>query len=216
MRTVGRQEDVTEGLGDAVDPNEGTGRAMVAFLDMAIRKNDIVEATGSALRTGVRKVLETDEALETQRIADYDIDDVMHRFHIKNRASMKDVSMRHYEQRFRSVVDMYAKWLAGDNDWRPRARTAPGSAKRRTATSDGVLPTTAGKTADEDADRTSQESVPDPGMVTYPYPVRPGILAQLKLPEDLTSREAERIARFVASLAFEERLALTAGPSIES
>jgi hypothetical protein len=48
-------------------------------------------------------------------------------------------------------------------------------------------------------------------MVTYPYPVRPGLLAQVSLPADLTAKEADRVAKFVASLAFDERLAITSG-----
>jgi hypothetical protein len=53
-------------------------------------------------------------------------------------------------------------------------------------------------------------------MVTYPYPVRPGLLAQLKLPANLTAKEATRLAKFVESLAFDEQLAITGGsPSAE-
>lgn len=49
------------------------------------------------------------------------------------------------------------------------------------------------------------------GMVTYPLPIRPGVKGTLILPEDLSRKEAERVARFVAALAFDEKRALT-GP----
>lgn len=203
---------------EEVDPNEGTGRGMVAFLTMAIRKNDIVDATGSALRTGVRKVLETDEELESTKVQDYDVEEIIRRFRIRNRASMKDASLNEYEKRFRQVVDMYSKWLNDDPDWRPKARSSrPRAAKPAASngTSNGNGRVKAAPASVNAGPVGMVESAPTPpvGMVTYPYPVRPGMLAQITLPEDLTSKEAERVAKFVASLAFEERLAITAGPS---
>jgi hypothetical protein len=37
----------------------------------------------------------------------------------------------------------------------------------------------------------------------------------LILPEDLSRKEAERVAQFVAALAFEEQLAITARPGAD-
>ena len=39
------------------------------------------------------------------------------------------------------------------------------------------------------------------GMVEYPFPVRPGVVVPLLLPEDMTMVEAARLGRFVESLA---------------
>src|ERR1700761_8063306 len=39
------------------------------------------------------------------------------------------------------------------------------------------------------------------GTTTYPFPVRPGVIALLDLPDDLTANEAARLAEFVTSLA---------------
>lgn len=50
-------------------------------------------------------------------------------------------------------------------------------------------------------------------MITYPLPIRRGVQGRLVLPEDLSKKEAQRIANFVAALAFDERLAITAGES---
>jgi hypothetical protein len=40
--------------------------------------------------------------------------------------------------------------------------------------------------------------------VSYPFPLRPGMLAQISLPADLTKAEAKRLAAFVESLAMDE------------
>lgn len=52
-------------------------------------------------------------------------------------------------------------------------------------------------------------------LIEYPFPLRPGVQARIALPEDLTEKDAKRLARFVESLAFSEQLAITAGPAPE-
>lgn len=41
------------------------------------------------------------------------------------------------------------------------------------------------------------------GMVEYPFPVRPGVVVPLLLPEDMTTVEAARLGQFVESIAVE-------------
>ena len=38
-------------------------------------------------------------------------------------------------------------------------------------------------------------------LVVYPFPVRPDVFAELKLPADLTAEEAERLSGFLRSVA---------------
>jgi len=53
-------------------------------------------------------------------------------------------------------------------------------------------------------------------MITYPFPIRPGLRGSIQLPEDLTAREASRIAAFIATLAVEEEPEPVAPLAIES
>ena len=39
-----------------------------------------------------------------------------------------------------------------------------------------------------------------PTLITYPFPLRGGLQVKITLPEDLTEREARRIAAFVVTL----------------
>jgi len=39
--------------------------------------------------------------------------------------------------------------------------------------------------------------------ITYPFPLRPGVLASVDLPADLTTREADRLVAFIKSLAMD-------------
>lgn len=45
----------------------------------------------------------------------------------------------------------------------------------------------------------------EPERITYPFPLRPGVVAELRLPSDLTLAEAKRLSGFLASLALAAR-----------
>ncbi|MFZ5869147.1 MAG: hypothetical protein ACOYXW_01230 [Actinomycetota bacterium] len=182
---------------------------MIAFLNFLIRKNEMVEATAVALRTGCRKVLDAEDDWANVDIRTLDVDALIMRFRNKSRGNLADRSVSNYEQRFRSTVEMYRKWLDEDPTWRPSTRTrATNGAAKRTASA-GTAKTDAAPFAEPTPE--APAAPPAAGMVTYPLPIRPGVQGRLVLPEDLTAKEAKRIANFVSALPFEEQRAITAG-----
>jgi hypothetical protein len=48
------------------------------------------------------------------------------------------------------------------------------------------------------------DSVASAKLVVYPFPVRPDVFAELKLPSDLTVSEARRMGRFLEAVALSE------------
>ena len=102
-----------------------------------------------------------------------------------------------YEQRFRQAVEMYRRFL-NDEEYVPR-RTAANKANR--ASTPTVRKTAAPERSEQ---KTKFDDPHAPGMITYPFPIRPGLQGKITLPEDLTRREAERIAAFIGTLAFDE------------
>jgi hypothetical protein len=194
--------------GDGVSPNSGTGAGLIAFLAYLIKRNEMVEATASALRTGCRKVLTVESDLNAVDIKSGDLDDLVRRFRHKYRGDIKDRSLDTYEQRFRQSADMYRKWL-NEEDWRPnsaRRRQAPNGATSKSSPSQT---NSAGQVADttnrpSDHSDPGHDRPPHPGMITYPFPIRAGLQGKITLPEDLTRREAKRIAAFVAALVSDE------------
>jgi hypothetical protein len=195
---------------------------MIAFINWAIKKNEILENSGVALRTGARRVLETDESLFDTDMRTLDVEDVIRRFRNKQRGGdFKEASVDDYARRFKQSVEMYVKWLSDDASWRPPARkAAPAKAQPKNggqskaaqpaASAQAVVPS-------QPTPATGVTPVTPVGveMVKYPFLVRPGVRVHVELPADLTAKEADRVAKFVASLAFEERLAITAGPATE-
>lgn len=201
--------EATEGR--TVSPNEGTALAMIAWLGWTISTHELREATASALRTGCQKVLDVESDLESLDMKSADVDGIITRYRNKHRGTMKDQTIETYEQRFRQTVEMYLKWLDGDTSWRPaqRQRASSGSGDAKPARK-------AAKQAEPKVqERVHQQHEPTvPGMIKYPFPIRPGLQGTITLPEDLTMREAKRIAAFVSTLALEDEepaRAITAG-----
>jgi len=196
--------EVTEGVG----VSSGTAAGLIAFLDHLIKRNEVVPTTGSALRTGCRKVLDVEPNLSSVDIRNGDLDDLVRRFYIKYRGSIKDKSLSTYEQRFRQSAEMYRKWLNSE-DWRPA------SARRRQVPNGGAAKPDPGRSKPAAPGGIPASGLPDPvdagpaelpstDMITYPFPIRPGLQGKITLPEDLTRREAKRISAFVAALVSED------------
>jgi hypothetical protein len=197
---------------DGTNTSMGTGAGLYAFLDYLIKRNEMVEATVAAIRTGCNKIAAVEDNFAELDLRTADVDDIVRRFRIKYRGQIKDRSISVYEQRFRHAVDMYRKWLDDDPDWRPA------SSRRRPASADGSSPTQNGRKAGGPAKvRESKPSTPEPDgqpdrrigtqvpeMITYPFPIRTGLQGRITLPENLSRREAERIAAFVAALVSED------------
>jgi hypothetical protein len=125
---------------ESANPSAGTGAGMIAFLNFLIRKNEMVEATAVALRTGCRKVLDTEDDWANVDIRTLDVDGLITRFRNKSRGDLAERSVSNYEQRFRSTVEMYRKWLEDDPSWRPstRTRSTAAAAKRTGSGTNGT------------------------------------------------------------------------------
>lgn len=193
------------------NPTDGDCAAMIEWLGWTIQKSEMVEATASALRTACQKVLAVEDDWGSIPVADLDVESIIGRFRIKHRGDMKDATVDTYVNRLRQTLDMYTKWLVGDSTWKPaqRKRTA------RTPSTNGA----AGKVPPVEPvtplEAPKVDQPPKAGMIAYPFPIRPGLRGKIELPEDLTIKEARRIAAFISTLAVEEEpepLALEARP----
>lgn len=201
--------------------NSATGAGLIYFCDIMIKRNEMTKGTGSALRTGCKKVLDTEEDPDDLNLRNLDMEALLRRFRNKNRIDLNDNSLRTYEQRFKQTVEMYLKFIDGDADWNPvKARPGAGAGKSPTAkaTKPGTVveikpgaTTPASEPPSEAA--TAVPPTPGPGRMLFPIPLRPGRRALLDLPEDLTEQEAKKVANVVAALATAGQLALPPGSS---
>lgn len=195
---------------DAELLTSGTAAGLSKFFEVSIKRGDLTSATGVALRTASRKVLEIEEDPELD-LRKLDQEDLLSRFHTKSKLALNDQSRATYEGRFRKAVDMYLKFL-NNEPWKPTP------SKPRTSTSKGAAKpkVTPAEPEEQDAPPTTNNGAvvpPPPGMIEFPIPLRPGVQGKLILPDDLTKKEAERVVKVVSALAIDEQLAITSGPS---
>jgi len=185
---------------------QGSAQGLLEFLTWAAEKHEIVDTTASALRTGCQKVLSVEDDLLGLDLRTADIDKIVERFRVSSRMKMKDRTVDQYEQRFRQSVDMYTRYLNGDPDWKPSARARSNSSTNK---SNGKRTTTAKPSG---ADSKPSNRVIDgdvrvvdvSGLISYPFPLRPGLTVRLLLPADLTAREASRLSAFIAALSVDD------------
>ncbi len=203
---------MTEGRTPAA--KEGSGGGLIAFLNWTIDKDELVDATASALRTGCVKVLSVEDDWQDLDLRTANIDNIVARFRNRHRLDMKERTLDQYDQRLRQSVEMYLKWLDGDPTWKPAQRKKAASTNGGNGGGNMVAPVSAPALTQPEVP--VQQDPPKAGMITYPFPIRPGLRGSIQLPEDLTAREASRIAAFIATLAVEEEPENIAPLAIES
>jgi hypothetical protein len=176
--------------------NDGTGAGLLEFLAWAAKTGQMAAATANAWAAAVRQVLAIEGDPAIVDVRELDVDALFDRFETLNRTSYSPGSMTTY--RFRSAVTAYNSWL-NNEPWKPGKRTVRTKpAGKASATALNSAPTPAAS----DQVPTPQHGS-TPRLVNYSVPLRQDLMVSLSLPADLTRSDADRIANFVRSLAFD-------------
>lgn len=186
-----------------------TGEGLVHFLDFAIEKGHLKAATGQAMKSAVKEILSATQGEDEWRSVELDsldIEDIQRRFETLRAMKFSGGSLGTYKSRFRKSLDMFNDFRASPSTWRPSIKQRDRKTKAK------ATPSTPGETRQPartppptgHAGAPAPASSHRPSIITYPFPIRDGVLGSLELPADLTKREAERVAAFVASLAVDE------------
>ena len=183
---------------------EPNGKDLVAFFDYAASKGLMNTNWAATLKGATKSVLSTVEpdGWESLNIEAMDLDALIQRFERLRMGDLKPDSLNVYGKRTRNAVTAYREFLSSPSTWQyaggrsvePSARPARKTSKAKPASEgQGVLH--ALPTASE-------------GLITYPYPLRPGMVLSIALPPDLSQKEAERLGGFLRSVAVDEQRAL--------
>jgi hypothetical protein len=186
---------------------ERTGRGLLRFLDFAITKGYLKGSTGQAMKTASREVLSTVEGdgWESFDLSEIDVDELVARFERKRMTKYSVASLNAYKGRFARAVAMFAEYHASPGAWRPNVR-------QRTRPSTIVRPSgSTAATPDQVLDDVPEAERMSPGLIRYPFPLRPNVVVTVELPVDLSSREAQRLSAFISALAIDGQQALPAG-----
>lgn len=179
-------------------PQRGTGLAFVQQWEWVAEKGLMPKATARAYRAAVSQILKIDEGWEDREVQGLDVDALVARF--RNLSRLSPSGLRTYESRFRSALSSYLRYLQNPGAYQPRGRGNPPRVDRARR---GVKEEPAG----EPGEAVRLPPTP-PAQVTrpvvYPFPVRPEVFAERKLPPDLTLDEAGRLGRFLEAVALSD------------
>jgi hypothetical protein len=181
-------------------PQRGTGLAFVRHWDWVADKGLMPPATARAIKASVSQILKIDDNWENVDVGSLDVDGLFRRF--RNLSKLAPGSLATYESRFRSGLESYLRYLNNPASYQPKTR-------RASHRDDKPAPKEKGKPR-FDIRIGPVPSTPSPvtssaaKLVVYPFPVRPDVFAELKLPADLTIDEATRLGAFLKAVALSD------------
>lgn len=196
------------------EDNSGLGAGLLEFLEWAGRTGEMNSTTADSWATAVRSVLQLEGDPDAVDVRAIDVDALLDRFETKNRTKYSEGSMATYRSRFRRAVTAYLAWMNGE-PWKGGTRVV--KRKKTLSKPTSMAPSSDSPTAAEPPAATVP--VPQHGttarLVPYTVPLRPDLMVTMALPVDLTVRDAERIATFVRSLAFDPESGVDEAPSAQ-
>jgi hypothetical protein len=187
---------------------QGTGEGLLSFLDYAMEKGYLKIPTGQAMKTACKEVLSATagDHWESADLASLDIEDTLRRFETLRAMKFSTGSLNTYKGRFKKSVTMFEEFRCNPSGWRPDVKP-----RNRMSKADDKASVTGKVQAVSPPRMSGVTSHSASSMITYPFPLRDGVLASLQLPSDLTKREATRLSAFIDSLAIDEQVALPPG-----
>lgn len=177
------------------EQKDGTGLGLVEHWTWAGKRGLVNKNTAGALRAACTQVLSIDEDWERADIRSLDIDQTFHRFENLRKHDFTPQSLATYKSRFRKAVESYIDYLDNPRGWKPEIK------ERHRSPTKSSKPAETKKAAAKRPESISPTE--DAGMITYPFPIRAGLMARLTLPRDLKRSEAKRLSSFLESVALE-------------
>ena len=187
-----------------------TKSAVMLYLDTAAQKGLLNLHTANGWKAATRRILE--DVADADDVSELDVHAAVLKFNNRHPGLMAPESLRQYEIRVGRAI-REAKLYHSD----PARYKAPVSSpatttkpKRAAVTErapakdmhDTIITDENGVTVIEMKTPQQQRYATDTSLA-MPFPLRPGFLAQIVIPRDLTKPEAERLCAFIQALAQE-------------
>jgi hypothetical protein len=176
-----------------------TVEGLLAYCDWLVDKGYATVAQVDPWRTATRKVFETVEGEEyaSLDISGIDLADYLARFQTLAGSQYKSESIVTYGRRLRNALDAHEHYLSTGRP--PTFRRGGSSPKKEGEAKPGAA-------AVAPAQGPAQTlSVAGPGLVEFPFPLRGGQMAQLRLPTRLDKSDVDRLSAFLRTLQAEEQ-----------
>jgi hypothetical protein len=207
----GKEDGMSESTNGS-NLGSGTVAGLMAFLDWVIKKNYGTPAAITPLKSASKQIFETVEDggdYDQLDVRELDREEYLSRFQVANQATgrIRPESVRAYRNRFNRALDLYHDYLTTGGT--PKLRSRSNAAVRiRTEKQERHAPVT---TSHQQGPQESPATDISGAMISYPFPLESGEVANLRLPKRLESRDAARLTAFINALIFEPQKQLGAG-----
>lgn len=189
----------------------GTAEGLMEFFDFLVAKGYATPAAVTPLKSASRQILSTVDGDDFAGIdiRTLDVEEHLDRFENMVVGQYKHESLTQYRNRFKRGVAAYLSYL---ND--KQIPSFGGSARKRGAERAAGKP----KAPTRDAPVLASPSMPvstSERLIDYPFPLRSGQIAILRLPVGLERIDAERMGAFIRTLVLDPQRELRAASSAE-
>lgn len=196
----------------------GTAAGLIEYLESEDDDGRIGTSVRRSQVSAVKAVLGVNSNWEDLRVTDIDPTVAFDVFVGERGAEYTAETLATYQRRFEQALGQYRAWLGvrkpppsigvfpesiSLSERGPGVRSGGSVGTFRNSRTGRIRPMTAGG----EGWIVGKESLgigSDP-TIPHRFPIRPGLLAKVELPVDLTRLEAERLAAFIYALAVEER-----------
>lgn len=161
-----------------------TAAGLMSFLDFAMSHGRVRPQDGANYKSACSEVLPAalGPAWQSVDVESFDVADLVERYQTARGVRLKPAGVERYKEHLSRATALFTPYI----DDGTAAETDP--------------------TPEPDVDNGrafSKDSAPMPETLTYPFPLRPGVVATLEIPPDLTRAEADRLSKFLDSLVVE-------------
>lgn len=172
-----------------------SGQALLDFWKRRGETGEVNQNTASSYRGACALVLAVLENWQTTDVRSIDPEELFRRFVNKNAQKFKQESLKSYSRRWPTAFRSFLEYAKDPTAWKPPLSAALPTAKKE-------KPQTLHEEAAALYEETTGLKPPSvAGMVEYPFPLREGRLAYLRLPVDLKPSEVKRLTAFMNTLA---------------
>jgi hypothetical protein len=181
---------------------------LVQFTAMITDKGWINPNTGAAWKAAITKIL--GDVASDADVRTIDVDTAVRYFNNRNPGDLTPESLQTYAKRVKNAIANYVSYVDDPVKYRAPARTPSANGAKKisqTAPKSDItdvtvveqLPPTSPTPA-----RMEPISLATEANLALPFPLRPGYLAQVVIPRDMTKAEASRLCAFIQTLAVAE------------
>jgi hypothetical protein len=180
--------------------NDSTVTGLLAYCDWLRDKGYQSDNAIEAWKTAIKKVFETvePESYEQISVENLDLDDYVNRFRTLAGADYKAETITVYAKRIRNAIEAHDYYR---EHGRPPSFRKPAKRAKDDSRSGSKSASKNNKVDSREAGNGYGENGGQ--LVRFPFPLRSGQMAELKLPPRLEKIDADRLAGFLRALQFE-------------